>query len=309
MHRLIQRFGAPVRIRCAKAGRGQHAEAAGQHCCAVRQDIAKQVVSEDDIKLLGLPYQLHCTVICVHVAEFYIRIIGVAHSLHNFAPQNARLHDIGLLHGADFVVAATCKLKGRAGNAVNFGFCIALRVDTDTLIALFKDAPWLSEIDAAGQFAHDHDVEPRNDVLFQGREIRERIKTLGWAQVGKKVHLFAQAQKPAFRFDGEVEVIIFGPTHSTQQHRVGGQCLGHGVIMQRRAVRVIGRPADEILFNIKGQTALCAIPVDDPCHLAHDLGSNAVSGEDKQGWVGHVNSPETTVSGGLARVVGRVKNR
>ena len=50
--------------------------------------------------------------------------------------------------------------------------------------------------------------------------------------------------------------------------------------MQGGAVFVIGGTADQIVIHVKGQIALVAKPVDDANNLAHDLGADAVTGED-----------------------------
>ena len=48
--------------------------------------------------------------------------------------------------------------------------------------------------------------------------------------------------------------------------------------MQGRAVRVIGCAADEVFADVKGEAAVCAIPVDDLADLGHNFGADAVAG-------------------------------
>jgi hypothetical protein len=40
------------------------------------------------------------------------------------------------------------------------------------------DAARLTEIDARGQLAHDHDVEPGDHVLLERREVGQRVEAL-----------------------------------------------------------------------------------------------------------------------------------
>jgi hypothetical protein len=70
--------------------------------------------------------------------------------------------------------------------------------------------------------------------------------------------------------------------------------LGHGLVGQRRAVRVIGRAADKVLGHVEGD-ALRAEPVDDLAHLGHDLGADPVAGQDEQCAVGHGLGPSGCV--------------
>ena len=107
------------------------------------------------------------------------------------------------------------------------------------------------------------------------------------AQVGEKVHLFAQAQQAALWLYREIQIVVFWTTNSTQQYGVHFERAGHRVVVQRRAVFVVRRAADQIVFHVKGQISLCTEPVDDAGHLAHNLGADAVTGKDKKGWVGH----------------------
>src|SRR5436309_8285302 len=41
----------------AERGRGQHAERAGQHRRAIREDVAEEIVGDDDVELLGIAHR------------------------------------------------------------------------------------------------------------------------------------------------------------------------------------------------------------------------------------------------------------
>ena len=105
MHRFIQRLGAAIRLRQPKAGRWQHTQRTRQHRRHVRQHIAKKVVGDNDVKLLGPTAQLHSASVGIHMGQLNVRIFFVVNFLHHIAPQNARFHNVGLLHRADLVVA------------------------------------------------------------------------------------------------------------------------------------------------------------------------------------------------------------
>ena len=66
-----------------------------------------------------------------------------------------------------------------------------------------------------------------------------------------------------------------------QQHGVGLERLVHGGVRDRLAVGVVGAAAHEVLLD--GEVhALGVEPADDLLHLAHDLGADAVAGEDEK---------------------------
>jgi len=56
----------------------------------------------------------------------------------------------------------------------------------------------LAEIDPAHQFAHDQDIQARNDLGLEGRGILQRIETQRRAQIGIDAHVLAHAQQAAF---------------------------------------------------------------------------------------------------------------
>ncbi len=61
--------------------------------------------------------------------------------------------------------------------------------------------------------------------------------------------------------------------------------------MQRRAVRVIRRAADQIFGDVEVHPARLAEPRDYFAHFGHDLGANAIAGQDQKGRVRHRVSP------------------
>ena len=128
------------------------------------------------------------------------------------------------------------------------------------------------------------------------------------AQVGKQVHFLAQPQQTAFGLYAEIQHVIFGATDGTQQNRIRFQRLGHRIVMQGRAVLVIGGTADQIMFDVERHVTLVTVPINDADNLVHDLGADAVTGEDKQTWIGHAKTPEKYVASGVARAGGAVKN-
>jgi len=55
---------------------------------------------------------------------------------------------------------------------------------------------FLAEVDAAGELAHEHQVDAGDDLGFQRRGVGERWMHAHRAQVGEGAELAAQAQEP-----------------------------------------------------------------------------------------------------------------
>src|SRR3546814_2750831 len=62
-------------------------ERAGQHGRSVGQDVAEEVVGDDDVELLWIAHQLHSAVVGVHVAELNLGVLGLVQLRHLLAPQ------------------------------------------------------------------------------------------------------------------------------------------------------------------------------------------------------------------------------
>ena len=97
-------------------------------------------------------------------------------------------------------------------------------------------------------------------------------KALRGAQIGEEIHLLAQAQQPALGLHGKIQIVVFRPAHGAQKHRVDLLRARHRRIGQRRAMRVIGRPADQILGHLEGDPAPVAEPVDEAATSAMTSG-------------------------------------
>ena len=157
-------------------------------------------------------------------------------SVTTWRQSTPELHDVGLLHRADLVLPPPRQLEGRARDAGDLALGVALGVDADALVALGEDAARLAEVDAGGQLAHDHDVEPGHHLALQRGEVGERVEALRRAQVGVEVHLLAQPQQPALGLHREVEVVVLRPADRAEQHRVRRLRPRHRRVGQRRAV-------------------------------------------------------------------------
>ena len=86
----------------------------------------------------------------------------------DLVPQHAGLHHIALLGRGNLVAPRAGEIEGDARDAVDLECVIDLRVDAALLaIAEIGDGLGLAEIDAAGQFAHDQNVEALDDIALE----------------------------------------------------------------------------------------------------------------------------------------------
>ena len=164
------RFVQPLVVRIQR-GRRQHADRAGQHGGGIRQDIAEHVAGDDDVELLRRTYQLHCCVVDIHVVQRDVRILGV-HLGDDLFPELEGLQHVGLVDAGQAVAALAGGLEGDMGDAADFGLRVAHGVEALALAgerAIDRNAHTarLAEIDVAGQFADDQDIESGHHLRLQ----------------------------------------------------------------------------------------------------------------------------------------------
>src|SRR3546814_19698352 len=81
-----------------------------------------------------------------------------------------------------------------------------------------------AEVKAAGQFAHDHDVETLHHFLLEGGGFGQRLEAQGRAQVGEEVQVLADFEQATLRLLGKVQIVPFGAARS-EERRVGKECV------------------------------------------------------------------------------------
>ena len=171
------------------------------------------------------------------------------------------------------------EIEGDAGDALDFVRVVELRVDGALGAVLERhDLLRLAEIDAAGELAHDHDVEAFHHLALERGGIGQRRIADRRAQVGEEAEILAQAQEARLGAHRIGNAIPFRAADGAEEHRIGSLSAIHGGFRDRRAVRVIGRAADEIRLGLEADAPL-AEPAHDLLDLAHDLRADAVAGE------------------------------
>ena len=161
MHRLVQSVAfAGDRVDRAERSRGQHAQGTGQHRRAIGQHVAEQVIGDDDVELLGIADQLHGAVVGEHIFVGQIGAFGGVQGGHRLAPQHAGHHDIGFFHRGHAALTFTCQVEGDTADPLNLrgGVEIGVKALAGAVGQVF-DTARLREINAAGQFTQDQDIE------------------------------------------------------------------------------------------------------------------------------------------------------
>ena len=271
MHRLVHALPARVQGR-----RRQHAEGAGEHRRHVREDVAEHVAGHHHVELLRLAHQLHGGVVHVEVAELHVRIVGVDFGYH-LAPKLRHFKHVGLVHGSKPAVALARQVEGDPGDAGDFALVVDVGVEATPPAVVHHDAARFAEVDAAGEFADDQDVQVRDQFLLQRRCVGERREQQRRAQVREQVEAGAQPQQALLRALLHRQVVPLRAAHRAEQNGVGGACRFQRLRRQRRAVLVDGAAAHVRV----GEVEVEAERVEHAHRVRHDLGADAVAWDDE----------------------------
>ena len=272
-------------VLCVQAGRGQHADGAGEHGCRVAEDVAKHVAGHDHIELLGGFNQLHGGVVHIHMVQRHVGVF-LADFRHNVFPELKGFQHVGFVHAGDAPLfsarlAFAGSLEGNMGNALDLRAAVAHSVEGflrtgEMPVYCGAAAARLAEVNVAGEFTDDQNVESGYQPGLQAGRIDQLLVTDGGAEVGKQAQILAQTQNGLLRAQRTVQRVVFPVAHGTKQHSIGrlGQ-LERG-IGQRVAKCVVGGTADQGGFHLERQVQ----HVQHLDGLGHDFRADAVTGQD-----------------------------
>ena len=89
------------------------------------------------------------------------------------------------------------EVEGDRGDALDLVGVVDLRIDGALLaVAEIGDGLRLAEIDAAGQLAHDHDVEAVDPVALERGGVGERGIADRGPEIGEQLKILAQPEQP-----------------------------------------------------------------------------------------------------------------
>ncbi len=233
-------------------------------------------------KRLGVAHQLHPERVGELVLQRDVGIVAVAHGGDHLVPQHARFHHVALVRRAQPPVALARQLEGDAADALDLVGIVDLRVDRPLLpVAEVADLLGLAEVHAAGQLAHDHDVEAVHHLPLQRGGVRQRRIADGGTQVGVKAHVLAQAQQARLGPRIVGHAVPLGAANRAQQHRVGRLRARHVLVGDRDAVEIVGAAAHEPAREREAGRSIGFQHADHLLDLRHDLGADPVAGQEE----------------------------
>src|SRR5690606_22685589 len=101
------------------------------------------------------------------MAELHIRVV-LGQLIHYLSPQDSYFQHVGLVHGAELLVALLSQLKGNPANALELMLGVTIGVETLAL-AIFErvNTARLTKVNATGELSHDHDIQACDDLSFE----------------------------------------------------------------------------------------------------------------------------------------------
>ncbi len=160
MHGFVEIDGA------ADGGRGQHAERAGDDAGLVGEDVAEEVLGEDDVEVARDVHDVHRHGVDELVFECDVGVV-LGDFSDGGAPELRDFEDVGLVDGGDFVAAFAGEFEGDAGDADDFSFRVAHGVNG--FVGFLVPRAGCAEVEAAEELADEENVGVFGDFWAQGR--------------------------------------------------------------------------------------------------------------------------------------------
>ncbi|MNQ74500.1 hypothetical protein D3C85_892590 [compost metagenome] len=215
------------------------------------------------------------------MAQFDFRII-LGHLLDHFTPQLAGSQYVGLVHRAQLLAAHHGHVEADTGDTTDFAFAVRQGVVGLTL-AVFQGtgATRCTEIDAAGQFANDQDVQPGNDFRLQAGSLGQLRVQNRRTQVAEQAQLRTDFQQATLRADVTLDGVPFRAADGAQQHGVSSAGTVEGFVGQRHAVLVDGGATDHVMAQLEAQAVFVVGQLQHLDRFGHDFRTNTVTWENQ----------------------------
>ena len=258
-------------------GRGrEHAQAAGEHRRLVGQDVAEQVLGDQDVEHCRAADEehrarVHELMVDVDVGELRADLVD------DLAPKPRGGQHVRLVHAGQAAAAALRQLHGEPDDAPDLPLRVPEGVDRDAAlrgVALLRRAP---EVQPGGELADDQEVHALEDLRPDGRRRHERRHDRDRAKVGEELEAATKREQRLLRADPGVRIVPARPADGAEERRVAlphrVQVLaaeGGPVSVHRRAAGDDVQPLD--LEAVAGRERL-----DDQACRPDDLGAHAVA--------------------------------
>ncbi len=238
----------------------------------------------------GLRIELHGAVVGQDVLELDVGRVGLVRGRHDLVPQDARPHDVALFRRVHLVAPLAREIEGDLGDALDLVRRVDLRVDRALLAVLERDDLLrLAEIDAARELAHDHDVEPFDELALQRRRIRERRIADRGSEVREQPKVLSQAQEARLGADRIRHLVPLGSADGAEDHGVRG-FMALAIVSSVTGTPLASMAAPPTRSVSVSKLRPLAPLVEEGDHaldLGHRFDADAVAGEKKQLVSGH----------------------
>src|SRR5690606_16713078 len=176
------------------------------------------------------------------------------------------------------------------GDAANLAFAVGQRVERHALAVLqHLVLARLAEIDAAGQFTHDQDIQPRYHFRLEaGGPGQLRIQQRR-TQVAEQAQLRTDLQQTTLWTDGRVDLVPLRATYRAKQNRIGLARALQGLVGQRYTVLVDSRTAQLVIAQFEPELELGVGQLQYLDRLGDDFRTDTIARENQNLFAHHVS--------------------
>ncbi len=189
-------------------GGGSEAESAGELSGQVADDVAEEIVGDDDVELAGVADELHGERVDEEVAGVDVGVFG-ADGFEDALPEIACVgHGIGLVGHAhpERLRGGACRLEagatggmiagefeGVADDALDAFAGVDVFLDGDFVGCVLLEEPAHADVETFGVFAEDDEADVVTGDVAEGGVAR--VEEFGGAGVDKEIEFEAEAEK------------------------------------------------------------------------------------------------------------------
>ncbi len=173
---------------------GSEAEAAGELRGEIADDVAEEIVGDDDVELARVADKFHGECVDIEVAGVDVGIFG-ADGFEDALPEVAGVgHGVGFVgHAEAFELVGLGVVEGVADDALNALAGVDVFLSGDFVGGVFFEEAAHADVEAFGVFAEDDEADVvGGDVAERGVA---RMEEFGGAGVDEEIELEAQAEE------------------------------------------------------------------------------------------------------------------
>src|SRR5690349_18180494 len=228
-----------LRLALAERRRRQQPQAPREDRRLVRQDVAEEVLRDDDVEPGRALHEQHRARIHELVVDLDVRELGLE-VLDDLPPEPRGRDDVGLVDARQAAPPGPGELEAQPDDAPDLGLRVRQRVPGDALPGGAGRLLPLPEVDATGELPDDQQVDAGEELRPERRRRHERRVDRHRPEVCEQLQLAAEREQALLRANGRGRVVPLRPAQRAQQDRVAPAGPGHVLGPDRDAVRVDG---------------------------------------------------------------------